>query len=128
MKKSIIAILFALSFVGCKKKQDEPDRTSRKITYTFAPNGATSQITYRSVKNGYPINVGPISDFYFASDDVVIGDKTILQMSTTADVPTNYKVTIAYLGIPIGTSSNVVSDADGKHITLEKTFTKEDFE
>jgi hypothetical protein len=128
MKKLTLALLLTLSIAGCKKKEDEPDRTIRKVTYTFTPDGASSQITYQSVKNGYPISRSPISDVYFAYDEVLIGDRAVLKMSTTAPVTPSYKVTISYLGIPIGISSAVVSDADGKHIVLEKTFTKEDFE
>jgi hypothetical protein len=48
-------------------------------------------------------------------------------MSTTANVPATYRVTIDYLGYTIGMASTVVSDAESKHVILEKTFTKEDF-
>jgi hypothetical protein len=127
-KKSILALLFALSFAACKKKQDKPDRTVRKVTYTFTPNGASSLIVYRSIKNGNEISRSPVSDIYIAYDEVMIGDKTTLKMSTTANVPPTYRVTIDYLGITIGMASTVVSDAEGKHVIIEKTFTKEDFE
>lgn len=126
-KNSILAILFILSFAACKKKQDKPDRTVRKVTYTFTPNGASSLIVYRSIKNGNEISRSPISDVYIAYDEVVIGDKTTLKMSTTANIPSTYRVTIDYIGVTIGLSSTVVSDAEGKHVILEKTFTKEDF-
>jgi hypothetical protein len=126
-KKSILALLFILSFAACKKKQDKPDRTVRKVTYTFTPNGASSLIVYRSIKNGNEISRSPISDVYIAYDEVVIGDKTTLKMSTTANIPSTYRVTIDYIGVTIGLSSTVVSDAEGKHVILEKTFTKEDF-
>ena len=126
-KKSILALLFILSFAACKKKQDKPDRTVRKVTYTFTTNGASSLIVYRSIKNGNEISRSPISDVYIAYDEVVIGDKTTLKMSTTANIPSTYRVTIDYLGVTIGLSSTVISDAEGKHVILEKTFTKEDF-
>ena len=126
-KNSILALLVILSFAACKKKQDKPDRTVRKVTYTFTPNGASSLIVYRSIKNGNEISRSPISDIYIAYDEVVIGDKTTLKMSTTANIPSTYRVTIDYLGVTIGLSSTVISDAEGKHVILEKTFTKEDF-
>lgn len=126
-KKSILALLFILTFAACKKKQEEPDRTVRKVTYTFTPNGASSLIVYQSIKNGNEISRSPISDIYIAYDEVVIGDKTTLKMSTTANIPSTYRVTIDYLGVTIGLSSTVISDAEGKHVILEKTFTKEDF-
>lgn len=128
MKKLTLAILIACSFAACKKKETPRDKTTKKVTYTFTPSGASSLIIYESIQNGHPISRSPISDTFIANDEVRIGDKVTLEMTTTAAIPTLYRVSIGYLGITIGTSSTIVSDASGKHVKLEKTFTKEDFQ
>ena len=128
MKKLTPILLVAVLFLGCKKKTDEADRTQRKVTYTFSPNGASSQIMYKSIEKGYQVSNGPITDAYLAIDEVVIGDKTVLQMSTKLSVPASYEIKIAYNGKQIGYTSSIKTDATGKYLLLEKTFVKEDFE
>lgn len=130
MKKTILALLLTLSFIGCKKKDDKPDTSLKTITYTFVPNGANSDVSFKSIQQGTQIYAGEKNTLFSVNDQVAIGDKTTLQMKTTNrnTVPTKYEIRITYNNKQIGFSDKVEYDGASRHIILQKTFTKEDFQ
>ena len=116
--KLILILLLAASLIGCKK--DKIDTQLKSVVYTFVPNGTESSITYNNV------NFASKHTTISVGDQVAIGDKVILKMSTT-NIPSKYEVSITYNDRQIAVSSKIQYDGVNRYIVLEKTFTKKDF-
>lgn len=131
MKKTLLALLLALSFIGCKKKEDVNvnDTSLKAVTYTFAPNGASSQIIYKSLQTGKSLSLSNQVALYSVNDQVKIGDKIELMMRTGKENPITrtYEIRVSYNGNIIYSDSNYKTDAAGtRYITLDRVLTKED--
>lgn len=127
MKKTILTLLIAISLFGCKKKEEVDDNSLKTVTYTFAPNGANSEIIYKSIQQGTQVNAGYKLALFSVNDQVKIGDKTTLIMSTTAVPPSNYEIRISYGGKQIASASKNQGGGSSSGVVLEKTFTSTDF-
>jgi hypothetical protein len=121
--KNALLILFILSSAlsGCRKER-MIDTSPKTVTYTFVPNGVNAHIGYQSVQMRKLVDVGSKNTLFSVDDEVIIGSKTTLVMTTpSAIAPAGYEIRISYNG-------NQIASASGfKDLTLKKTFTKEDF-
>src|SRR5882762_9352828 len=127
MKIIVTSLLVILLFARCSKDKSETTDTSLKtVTYTFAPNGANSQISYTSVQLGKTIGAGYHFAIYSVNDQVKIGDKIHLQMQTTDDLPQVYEIRILFSKKLIAVYGTVETAGNIKTVAFNKTFTKED--
>lgn len=148
MKKHtlVIFILIGSLFAGCKKDGNSVNTSSKmQVRYNFSMDGVPSTITYNSINDNKTTSLNNIvttstgtgiPPAYSVTDFVSSGDYVHLTMSTQNKI-VGYIIYITYVkkldngstseGV-IASSQKVVVDNSGNNtLTLDKTFTADDF-
>jgi hypothetical protein len=129
LKSLIFGSLLALSIVSCKKEQSKTSTTT-EVTYTFNPDGQSSDIYIQNFTTGKIQTFTSQSSSLSIKDNIIKGDRVLLKMTGIADGLDNaYNIRIYLNGKPIHAVRAL--GAAGKrqqNLVIEHIFSEVDFQ